>query len=520
MYHFTQTRIPLKIRSALGIRPTLERIAVALMTVFSEAALHSADSAPAPSETTSPAAFAQPLTTPTRSTPLSASQTSATPNVAPQENASTAGFTGWTKPSWLKELSFGIKESYDDNLLRVSGKGLPIESSWVTVDSLKLGVDLTALGDGSPGIIQTLSIFYEPDRADYSQAHSADFTAHHVNTLLNGKSGNLRFSVDDAFLYNDGNDLAPIYALNQLSNASANQNDKYRNALAHAPSRERLKQIQDRYTAFVQYDSKYLFLRPISSLNYINMGTLLFNTSIAPYKGYQDYVDRYDINVGTDIGLKLSPNWALTLGYRDGYQYQQQYAEAINSDQHFSSNHYQRLLFGLEGRQDGLTVKLAAGPDFRDFNPNTPINDLHTTRIYAEAAITENFSPTQSITANYKDYIFVSSTGLVPYEEYTYSLLYHWSATKQLSVDLGVKLFEHNYTLGDDQAGSAPSLREDLDYEGVGGLTYAMTPHLIARIGYNFDDGQNGLKSLPAKYAPDYRAFKEGVFSSGLQYRF
>jgi opacity protein-like surface antigen len=74
--------------------------------------------------------------------------------------------------------------------------------------------------------------------------------------------------------------------------------------------------------------------------------------------------------------------------------------------------------------------------------------------------------------------------------------------------------------LGDDQAGSAPSLREDLDYEGVGGLTYAITPHLIARIGYNFDDGQNGLKSLPEKYAPGYRDFKEGVFSSGLQYRF
>jgi hypothetical protein len=250
------------------------------------------------------------------------------------------------------------------------------------------------------------------------------------------------------------------------------------------------------------------------------MNTLQFNNSLSPYKGYQDYVDRYDVNVGADLGFKLNPGWALILGYRDGYQFQQQFAEAINSDQHFSSNHYQRILLGLEGKLDWLTVKLAAGPDFRDFNPDTPISNLHTTRFYGEAAVTAEFSPSQSITANYKDYIFVSSTGLVPYEEYTYSLVYHSSVTKKLGLNLGAKFFEHNYTLGNDVAGSAPSLRDDFDYEGLAGITYAVTPHLIASAGYNFDDGQNGLSSLPAKYEPSYRFFKEGVFSVGLQYRF
>jgi hypothetical protein len=471
------------------------------------------DSAPPPSS-------APALTTPTRSTPLSASQTSATPIVGVETNASAAGFTGWIKPAWLSDLSFGVKESYDDNLLRVSGKGLPTESSWVTVASLKLGFDLSSLVAADPGTIQTFSLIYQPDRANYSQDSGADFTAHRVNTILKGKSGGLKFGFDDAFLYNDGNKLAPTYALNQLSDATANQNDKYRNSLAHAPARERLNQYQDRYTAFLQYDTKYLFFRPISALNYINMGTVLFNTSLAPYKGYQDYVDRYDVNVGADVGLKVTPHWAFTLGYRDGYQYQQQYSLAVNTDQHFSSNHYQRLLLGLEGKLNWLTAKLTAGPDFRDFNPDTPISNLHTTRFYGEAAVTASLSPTQSITVNYKDYIFVSSTGLVPYEEYTYSLIYHWSVTKQLGLDLGGKLFEHNYTLGNDEAGSAPSLREDLDYEGLGGITYAITPHVIASVGYNFDDGQNGLSSLPAKYAPSYRDFKEGVFSAGLQYRF
>jgi hypothetical protein len=182
-----------------------------------------ADNAPAILENAQAPSFAPALTTPTRSTPLSASQTSATPVVGVETEVSSAGFTGWTKPVWLSDLSFGVKESYDDNLLRVSGKGLPIDSSWVTVASLKLGFDLSSLVAGDPGTIQTFSLIYQPDRAVYSQDPGADFTAHRVNTILKGKSGDLKFSFDDAFLYNDGNKLAPTYALNQLSNADANQ---------------------------------------------------------------------------------------------------------------------------------------------------------------------------------------------------------------------------------------------------------------------------------------------------------
>ena len=473
-----------------------------------------------PQTSPGPTGAAPVLTMPTRSTPVSASQTSATPINGTATDTNLPGFTGWTKPAWLSDLSFGTRESFDDNILRVSGNGLPVESSWVNVVSLKIGVDLSSFVPADPGTIQVFSLIYQPDRVTYRSASSEDFTAHRVNAVVKGKSGDVTFGLDDAFLFNDGSKLAPIYALNQLGNAQASQDDKYRNSLAHAPARERRDQIQDRYTAFLQYDAKHYFFRPISYLNYIDMNTYLFNTSLAPYKGYQDWIDRYDVNVGADLGLKVAPNWALVVGYRDGYQFQQQYSLAINSDQHFSSNHYQRLLFGLEGKLSWLTVKLAAGPDFRDFNPDTPISDLHTTRFYGEAAVIANLSAGQSLSLSYKDYIFVSSTGLVPYEEYTYSLVYHWNTSKRIGFDLGAKLFEHNYTLGNDAAGSAPSLRLDYDYEGFGGVTLAITPHVIASLTYNYDAGRNGLDSLPAKFFPSYRAFDQGVLSAGLQYRF
>jgi hypothetical protein len=461
-----------------------------------------------------------PLQTPTRTTPVSSSQTSATPVNGPGPETATAGITGFVRPAWLTDLTFGIKESYDDNILRVSGQGLPTEGSWVEVLSMKLGVDLSSWLAAAPGTIQTFSLVYQPDKAIYNQATSENFVAHHLNTVLKGKSGDLSFSVDNAFLYNDGNKMAETYALNQLGGADANQNDKYRNSLAHAPARERRNQYQDRYTTYLQYDTPSLFFRPISQLNYINMDTYLFNTSNAPYKGYQDYVDRYDVNVGADLGFKVAPGWALTLGYRDGYQYQQQFSLAVNSDQHESSNHYQRLLFGVEGRLSWLTLKLAAGPDFRDFNPNTPIDHLNTTRFFGEASATVTLSPSQSLIFAYRDYVFTSSTGLVPYEEYSYSETYHWSLTRQLGIDVGAKEFEHNYTIGNDTAGSAPSLRLDDDYEGLANVSYALTSHLGASLGYSYDVGRNGLGSLPAKYAPSYRDFEEGVVSLGLQYKF
>jgi hypothetical protein len=397
---------------------------------------------------------------------------------------------------------------------------LPAESSWVDTLSFKLGFNLAPILAVDPGTIQTFSLVYQPDKVTYNQASSENYTAHRVNTTLKGRSGDVTFSFDNTFLYNDGNRLAPTYALNQLSGADANQNDKYRSSLAHAPARERRNQDQDRFNGCLQFDTKYVFVRPISSLTDYNMNTYLFNTSLAPYKGYQDYADRYDLNAGADLGLKIAANWALTLGYRDGYQYQQQFTEAINSDQHYSSNHYQRVLIGLEGKLDWLNVKLAAGPDYRDYNLDAPVNELKVTRYYGEALVTANLPQNQSLTFTYKQWMFVSSTGLVPYDDISYSLVYHWSATKQLGFDLGAKFVEHNYTMGDDTAGSAPSLREDVDYAGLGGISYVIIPHLTASVTYNYDDGQNALSTLPAKYAPSYRFFRQGVFGVGLQYAF
>jgi hypothetical protein len=435
-------------------------------------------------------------------------------------DAAPPDFSFWTKPTGLSDLSFTVKESYDDNVFGVSGLGMPVQASWVNALSAKVGVDFVALL-GAPKEITAFSLTYNPEHFDYSRVASEDYTAHRLAGVFKAKFDNITYSLEDAFLYNDGDKNAPTYALNQLAGAAANQNDKYRNNFAHSLARERRSQVQDRYTATVQADFGNVFIRPISQLTYYNLDTTLENTANAPFKGYQDYVDRYDINGGADLGFKITSTFAVTVGYRDGYDYQQQFALAINTDQHFSSNHYQRALLGVEGKiLPWLTIKAVAGPDYRDFNKDTPISDLKTTRFYGEGSLIAALPENQTLTLSYKQYVFVASTGLVPYIDTAINLTYHAAVSKQLGVDVGVKYLEANYTLGNDVAGSAPSLRDDADYGASAGITYAVTKQIIVNVAYTYDDGRNIDDGLAAKYFPNYRDFNHNLYTLGVTYKF
>jgi opacity protein-like surface antigen len=261
----------------------------------------------------------------------------------------------------------------------------------------------------------------------------------------------------------------------------------------------------------------------VASLLDYNLMTDWHNTGVAPWKGYQNYVDRYDVNGGMDLGYKLTPKLAATLGYRYGSQYQQQFPTAITSDSHYSSSDYQRVLLGLEGKLwNWLDVKLAGGPDFRNYNSMAPVNDHNPVKYYGEAVLTATITTNQTVTFNYKQWQWVSSTGKVPYLDSTYALTYHWNASKQLGLDLGGKVLEADYTEGNEvnPTGQNSSLRDDMEYEVSAGVTYAFNSHLSANLAYTYDLGDNALNNLPASLGPAYRGFEHQVVSLGLQYKF
>jgi len=168
-----------------------------------------------------------------------------------------SGAAAWQKPAWLTDLTLGVKESYDDNLLLVSGNGLAPQSSWVTTVSPKIGFNFAPLL-GNQKTLQTLSLVYSPDFNIYENAPSQNYDAHKIGDSIKGQIGDFSYSLDNAFLYNDGNHQAPIYG--PAGGAGGNAFDQFRNNYAHQVSRERLAQTQDRATVVLQYDWDKFFV--------------------------------------------------------------------------------------------------------------------------------------------------------------------------------------------------------------------------------------------------------------------
>ena len=429
----------------------------------------------------------------------------------PSAQDSSAPAPGWLstlqKPLWLTDLSLGVKEAYDNNLLLVSGAGPTKEQdSWVTTVSPKVGFNLAPLlGDQS--VFQALALGYAPDFATYHDAPAESYTAHRFAATIKGKQEGLSFNLEDAFNYVDGNQEAPTYA----------PPDNGRSGLATAVPRERRRQFQDRAKIAFQYEQGKWFVRPTAALVYYEM--LTERRPNAAATGYQNYPNRNDVNGGLDAGYVISPGLAATLGYRYGHQYQEQLSKAIDPSLQSSPNYYQRALAGLEGKPwKWLTVSLQGGPDFRRYEDTvagahvTPVGDKDPVKYYGEATLTADISAKDQATFKYKQWQWLSSTGKLPLFDSLYDLSYRHKFSPQFALDLGFRIIDWDYT---SAAGSA-SKRDDRQYTPSVGLTYNLSAHLSFNVAYAVDLGRNAQDDL-AFYgaASKYREFNHHVVSFG-----
>ena len=423
--------------------------------------------------------------------------------VEPETGSSHCG----EKTPWLVDLSLTLKESYDDNVFLAgaalsalptsytvppgSVAALKDESSWVTAVSPKIGFDAAPLIGAH--LWKALSLTYAPDFAIYHSAASETFEAHRFFASAKAKTDTLSLSVDDSFAYVHGNDVGPFYPGNLFS------------AIGIAAPRERREQIQDRGALAFQFTLGHCFIRPVAGLLYYDLMT--FKTNVM---GYMNYVDRYDVNGGADLGYQPGPELAFSLGYRYGYQYQ----EKFDFSPFNSSGNYQRLLAGICGHPwPWLEFNLLGGPDLRDYPQDTapritPINDKHLTTYYGEASVSVKPTPKETLTFKYKQFLWVSSIGKVPYFDSSYVLSYQRPLIGPLSLELAGKLLSADYTVGNLPA----CQRDDLQYSMSVGLGYALGKHANLTFAYSCDLGRNGLEGFPN---PQVREYDHNLFSLG-----
>jgi hypothetical protein len=221
------------------------------------------------------------------------------------------------------------------------------------------------------------------------------------------------------------------------------------------------------------------------------------------------------VNGGADLGYKITPQLAVTLGYRYGHQFQQQYAFSPYS----SSSDYQRVLAGIEGNPwRWLNVKIISGPDFRSYEGNsaghiTPVNNQHPVEYYGEALIVATFAPENTLTFKYKLWQWVSGSGKVPYSDGSYELLYHRKWTDKLAWDLGGKFMSWDFNRGNLPV----CRRHDLQYTASTGLSYALNTHISVSLTYAATWGRNDEADLTN---PQTREFEQQLLSLGTQWKF
>ena len=416
--------------------------------------------------------------------------------------ATPLGLASFQKPAWLTDLSLGVKESYDDNVLLSDVGSLKDRSSWITTISPKLGFNFAPLL-GDQKTLQVLSLGYAPDLVTYHDQSSESYNAHRAAATIQGKSEALSFKLENAFNYIDGNQDGPVF-----SNG--------RSGFAAVLAATRRDQYQDRAKISAQYDQEKWFARPVASFLYYD-----FLTNLRTTPGYDNYADRYDVNGGADFGYKLDPKMALTLGYRYGHQYQQQYPTAIDKAHLSSPNDYQRVLLGFEGKPwPWLNVSLQGGPDFRDYEANsathtTPVNDRNPVKYYGEATLTADVTAHDSLAFNYKQWQWLATTGKVPYYDSLYELSYRHKFNTQFSFDLGARLQTWDFTVSN----LATSLRNDQQYSLSAGLNYAFTANLSANLAYIADLGRNAEDGL-SDTVQQSREYDQQMVTLGVQFKF
>jgi hypothetical protein len=416
------------------------------------------------------------------------------------------------KPVWLTDLSLSVKESYDNNvfLSGVDPKFYPPAyvvppgsvaalknlGSWVTTVTPKIGFNFAPLL-GVNGL-ETLSLCYAPDFSIYHDESSESNEAHRLASAIKGKADSFSYSVENSFSYIDGDENAPTYPGGFIT------------AYGIGAPRERREQFQDRAKAVLRYDVDKWFFRPAASFLYYDMRTIQRDIP-----GYLNFPDRYDVNGGLDVGYKVLPQLATTLGYRFGHQYQEQFAFSPFS----SPSDYHRVLIGLEGKPwKWLKFEIQGGPDFRQYAPDTathitPLADKNPVKYYGEATLTSEITSRDTLVFKYRQFQWVSSTGKIPYFDSLWDLCYRRKVMTGLTFDLGGRLLSADY----NGASVVTCLRTDWQYTVTTGLTYAFNTHLSANLAYALDLGRNMQADL---VNPETREYNRHLVSLGATVKF
>jgi hypothetical protein len=378
--------------------------------------------------------------------------------------AATAGAQSLTSAAankaWTLAVSASVRETFDSNVFLQDVGGIARRSSPVT--SAALG--LAAGYERTPAFRATLS--YTPELVRYHRYDSENHVAHRAAANFSGAFTKTTWEWTNSFLRIDGSDQGPIF------DAAAGGDIP---AIGGIPLRERREAVVLRNGLKLTHTRGRWMLRPAFT-TYSHDFRTDQRARTGAYGGYENYVDRWELNGGADAGYDLGRKTWLVAGYRYGRQQQGRLLGAASP----YSNRYSRILLGLEGSPaKWLRLSLSGGPDFRSFQAPPAGFDPGEQLWYIGSSAGWLPSGSDTVTLTLSRYEQPAFSSHSVYEDIVYDVSWRRRHSARLATTLGFRAYG-----GDWQA---PVNREDWIYTPAASLTYSWAGHITTEISYSYD---------------------------------
>jgi len=413
-----------------------------------------------------------------------------------------------------------LKETYDDNVYLLDTAAYPylvpppnsliaVPNKGSLVTTLTPSLNLTYLA--GPGFSASLS--YAPDMVWYEAATSQNYVAHRSNLNFTGKIAEVSYEWLNSAVWTEGSDRA----LTTMRPGDCR-------AMGGIPMRDRCDAALFRDSIKVTIPAGKWFFRPVLT-SYVHDFEAEQQANLAANKNsfvYDNYIDRWEVSGGMDLGYTVLDKTKLLVGYRYGHQSQGSVLKegavpgSVISAASPYDNNYQRFLVGFEGEPaPWLKLAVLTGPDTRDWLDATPAGfDRGKTLWYVDGQLT--LLPTKEDACVLKMTRFEQPafTSQSVYQDIKYDLTWRHQFSAKFTVGAGCTVYNCVW--------QEPALRNDWIYTPSLMASYAFSPNVTAEVLWSHDNAVNketAVVGTATQYA-EAREYQRNLCSISLKYTF
>ncbi len=416
------------------------------------------------------------------------------------------------------DLTF--KETYDDNVYLLDTAAYPYltpppnsliaspkKGSMVT--TVTPSINLTYLA--RPGFSATLS--YAPDMAWYESTPSQNYVAHRANLNFTGKIGEASYEWLNSSIWTEGSNIS----LTTMRPGDCR-------AIGGIPMRDRCDAALYRDNIKVTIPIGNWFFRPVLT-SYVHDFQTEQQVNLAANKNnfvYDNYIDRWEVSGGMDVGYAVMDKTKLFVGYRYGHQSQGTVLKegaalgSVITNTSPYDNNYQRLLAGIEGAPvPWLKLAVKTGPDMREWLDTTPAGfDRGKTLWYVDGQITVLATKEDNCTVKMTRFEQPAFTSQSVYQDIKYDLSWRHEFSDKFTVGAGCTVY--NCVWQD------PALRDDWIFTPSLMASYAFSPNVTAEVSWSHDNAMNketAVVGTSTQYA-EGREYQRNLYSFSVKYTF